>query len=54
MSYVLVSYLSFGIGMYVYAAVTNPKSFKDVDVFSIFMGIVGCIFWPVTLWIISH
>jgi len=48
----LMLYLSFGAGMYTYAAVTNRKSYKEASKFSVFMGIIGALFWPVTLYVL--
>lgn len=42
-------YLIFGLGLYIGAAITNSASYKDQNLASIIRGILGCIFWPVTL-----
>jgi len=50
----LVAYLFFGIGMYTFAAINHPKSYKDASPFSIFMGILGCLFWPITIFLLRN
>lgn len=47
---VLISYLSFGAGMYIGMALNNPMSFMKANSASLIRGVLLCfLFWPVGL-----
>ena len=52
MNDLVVAYLSFGLGFYVYAALTNPESFRNVPRVSIALGILGALLWPITIYLL--
>ena len=46
---ILYWYLLSCVVVYVVLVVRNPTSFKDVDFMSIVRGVIGVLFYPITL-----